>query len=77
MNKLLGNFHKDMKLVEDQVTQMVARKADGSDIEHLNMQVNKKVDYDHLNALISQTKTDIFEHFSQFKSEASLERRKD
>ena len=41
------------------------------------MQVNKKVDYDHLNALISQTKTDIFEQFSQFKSEASLQRRKD
>lgn len=57
-----------MKLVEDQVTQMVSRKADGQDIEHLNMQVNKKVDYDHLNALISQTKTDIFEHFSEFKS---------
>ena len=57
-----------MKLVEDQVTQMVSRKADGQDIEHLNMQVNKKVDYDHLNALISQTKTDIFENFSQFKS---------
>ena len=43
---------------------MVARKADGEDIEHLNMQVNKKVDYDHLNALISQTKTDVYEHFS-------------
>lgn len=47
-------------MIQDEVAKGLGHKADSGDLDQVNLQMNKKVDYDHLNAMISQTKSDLF-----------------
>ncbi len=47
-------------MIQEEIAKGLSHKADGADVDDLTMQLNKKVDYDHIQALISQTKSDLF-----------------
>ena len=53
LNTLLSSFHKDIGMIQDEIAKGLGHKADSGDLDQVNLQMNKKVDYDHLNAMIS------------------------